>query len=77
MPLLNNRMQQNDRDVMLGPLADNGGPSETHAPGQSSPAIDAPPSAHCYLSVDQREQPRPAASDEGGFCDNGAFEYQP
>jgi hypothetical protein len=64
-------------DPMLGALADNGGVTKTHALMQESPAIDALPSAHCYLSIDQRGLPRPAASDDGGFCDIGAFEYQP
>jgi hypothetical protein len=66
-----------DGDPMLGPLTDNGGFTETHALLQGSPAIDALPSNHCYLSTDQRELPRPATTDDEQLCDIGAFEYQP
>lgn len=59
----------------LLPLADNGGPTLTHALAATSPAIDA---ADCgallpagdVLTVDQRGQPRPLFSG----CDIGAFE---
>jgi hypothetical protein len=43
-------------DPMLGPLADNGGPTKSVAPLTGSPAIDAGASA---LSTDQRGSPRP------------------
>ena len=56
----------------LGPLADNGGPTLTHALLAGSPAIDAatgcPPPA-----TDQRGEPRP----QGNGCDLGAFEAEP
>ncbi len=60
-------------DAMLGPLQDNGGPSETHALLPGSPAIDAgsldcPPPA-----TDQRGVARP----QGAACDIGAVEYLP
>ena len=58
-------------DPKLGPLADNGGPIETHAllpPG--SPAIDAGDDALCP-STDQRGVTRP----QGTQCDIGAFEF--
>jgi CSLREA domain-containing protein len=60
-------------DAMLGPLADNGGPTETHALLAGSPAIDAgspdcPPPA-----TDQRGVDRP----QGAACDIGAFESGP
>ena len=57
----------------LGPLADNGGPNETHALGEGSVAIDLIPDTECELDEDQRGEPRPA----GAGCDVGAFEVQP
>jgi hypothetical protein len=65
----------------LGPLADNGGPTMTHAllrEPDVSVAIDAIPAADCVdadgqpLTTDQRGLPRPA----GDGCDVGAFEVQ-
>ena len=60
-------------DAMLGPLQDNGGPTETHDLLPGSPAIDAgsvdcPPPA-----TDQRGVSRPQGTD----CDIGAVEYVP
>jgi hypothetical protein len=57
---------------MLGPLADNGGPTDTYALLSGSPAFDAGNAAGCP-ATDQRGLPRP------GFaaCDVGAFEAQP
>jgi hypothetical protein len=57
----------------LGPLADNGGPTMTHALGAGSIAIDRIPEAECRATEDQRGEPRPA----GSGCDVGAFEVQP
>jgi hypothetical protein len=60
----------NDRpgvDALLGPLGDNGGPTDTRALLEGSPAIDA--GAGC-AATDQRGVARPA----GGGCDIGAFE---
>ena len=56
-------------DAMLGPLADNGGPTFTHALLQGSPAIDAGEDAVCP-AVDQRGIARP----QGDACDAGAYE---
>ena len=56
----------------LLPLADNGGPTRTHALRPASPAIDAIPAAACQVTLDQRGEPRPA----GPGCDSGAFEVQ-
>ncbi len=61
-------------DPLLGPLADNGGPSAgqatwTHALLPGSPALDAGNNATC-LSTDQRGVPRP----QGAACDIGAYE---
>ena len=74
-------------DPLLGPLADNGGPTETHALQAGSPAIDAIPSGAAVAAADgqavnlvcnglvpdrdQRGVPRP----QGNGCDIGAFEY--
>jgi predicted outer membrane repeat protein len=62
----------------LEPLRDNGGPTETHALGASSIAVDFIPEGDCVdgvgdpLETDQRSEPRPA----GAGCDAGAFETQ-
>ena len=64
-------------DLKLGPLQDNGGPTETHALGQGSVAIDQIPAEDCVdadgepLTTDQRGLPRDS------MCDVGAFEVQP
>lgn len=55
-------------NLQLMPLADNGGPTKTHALDSGSMAIDA--TADC-LPVDQRGVHRP----QGGDCDVGAYEY--
>ena len=65
----------------LGPLADNGGPTMTHALGAGSVAIDQIPEADCVdangqpLTTDQRGEPRPEPG--GTKCDVGAVELQP
>ena len=54
---------------LLGPLNDNGGPTQTHALVFNSPALNA---AACPdLGLDQRGLPR-----DDGFCDIGAVEAQ-
>ncbi len=55
------------QDPLLGPLADNGGPTPTHLPGAGSPAIDA---GATNLTKDQRGQSRP----QGAGDDVGAVE---
>ena len=67
-------------DPILGPLQDNGGPTETHAlllaSPVDSPAIDAIPVADCVdtsgnpVTADQRGVSRP----QGTACDIGAYE---
>lgn len=57
-------------DPMLGPLADNGGTTQTHALLPGSPAIYAGDSAACP-ATDQRGVGRP----KGAACDIGAFEF--
>ncbi len=61
-----------DGDPRLGPLAANGGPTLTLAPGPGSAAIDALAGAACP-ATDQRGLPRPQL----GGCDAGAVEVQP
>ena len=61
----------------LGPLADNGGDTSTHALSPGSPAIDAVPAVSCTLPTDQRGSLRPAAlTSPDAPCDIGAFEAQ-
>lgn len=61
-------------DPKLGLLANNGGPTQTMALQQGSPAIDAGPPAGSCPATDQRGMPRP---DNGeGVCDIGAYEFQ-
>ena len=61
-----------DDDPMLGLLANNGGPTLTHALLSGSPAIDAGHNGYC-TTTDQRGVSRP----QGAACDIGAFEFDP
>jgi beta-glucanase (GH16 family) len=56
--------------ALVGPLADNGGPTQTHALLAGSPAIDAADDALCP-ATDQRGVARP----QGAHCDIGSYEY--
>jgi CSLREA domain-containing protein len=58
-------------DPGLGPLQDNGGPTETHRLSVDSPARNAAASAAC-LPADQRTVVRP----QDGQCDIGAVEME-
>jgi len=60
-------------ELNLGPLDNNGGPTETRELEAGSVAIDRIPAAMCPAGEDQRGEPRPA----GPMCDVGAFEVQP
>ncbi len=71
-------------DLKLGPLQDNGGPTETHALGEGSIAIDVIPEAErvdaegAPLTTDQRGETRPVTiAGPEPKCDVGAFEVQP
>lgn len=57
-------------DPMLGPLADNGGPTQTHALLEGSFALDAGWPNPFVSVIDQRSVARP----QGGAADIGAFE---
>jgi hypothetical protein len=62
---------------VLGPLADNGGPTRTRLPAAAGPGVDAIPAGTAGLcdgttATDQRGLPRPV----GGSCDVGAVERQ-
>lgn len=60
-------------DPMLAPLADNGGPTLTHALLEGSPAIDAG-NNYLFIPYDQRGEGFPRVS--GNRADIGAFELQ-
>jgi hypothetical protein len=71
----------NNINPNLGPLQNNGGPTQTQALLSGSPAIDAGNPSGCtdghghLLKTDQRGKPRPDKEDSGG-CDMGAYERQ-
>ena len=56
--------------AILSPLADNGGPTMTHALVAGSPAVDLDAACSAGLSTDQRGDSRPS----GAGCDAGAVE---
>ncbi len=68
---------QTTSDPRLGPPADNGGPTLTHALLPDSPAIDLIPfgvsGCGADYTHDQRGRPRPSLT--GDACDAGAFEF--
>ena len=69
--------------AILSPLADNGGPTMTHALPPGSPALDRAPSSSCTAApvngIDQRGQARNAngaGAVTNNECDAGSFELQ-
>jgi hypothetical protein len=66
---------------MLGPLADNGGPTMTHALQAGSPAMDAgsPGPDDACEAADQRGigRPQDGDGDAVSLCDMGAYEAEP
>ncbi|MBK9928209.1 MAG: hypothetical protein IPP66_23320 [Anaerolineales bacterium] len=63
-----NAAEMSSAQINLQPLSDNGGPTQTHALGAGSLAIDAGNDSNCP-ATDQRVT-RP----QGGHCDIGAYE---
>ena len=70
--------------ALLYPIANNGGPTQTHGLPAGSPAIDRAPNDACMAApvsgVDQRGLPRNrngAGGNSDNECDIGAFEFQP
>lgn len=59
-------------DPELGPLTDNGGPTQTHLPSMTSPVAGLVPVISCTLAVDQRNIARP----QGSVCEAGAVEIE-
>ncbi len=55
-------------------LADNGGPTRTHALVANSVALDRLPAAQCTVATDQRGPGFPRPQPSGGACDSGAYE---
>ena len=67
-----------NKDPLLGPVQNNGGPTPTQALSAGSPAIDAGDCTDLAgqpLTIDQRGVARPQPA--GGKCDIGAFEQTP
>jgi hypothetical protein len=64
-------------NLMLGPLANNGGPTLTYMPQPGSPAIDFVAAGCPPPDSDQRGAKRPVDGDSNGSarCDAGAVEY--
>ncbi|HYR22719.1 MAG TPA: choice-of-anchor Q domain-containing protein [Chthoniobacterales bacterium] len=67
-------------DPLLNSLADNGGPTNTHATQPGSQGIDRIPNGingcQSGTSVDQRGAPRAGGPGKGGnACDSGAYEF--
>ncbi len=74
---LNASSDLKNTDPKLAPLADNGGPTQTHALLLDSPAIDAGDGNGCP-DEDQRGGPRPVDGpddDSDPECDIGAYEF--
>jgi hypothetical protein len=72
----------NNTDPMLGPLQNNGGPTQTIAELEGSLTIDAGNPSGCtdgqghLLKTDQRGFPRPGKDKHDHRCDMGAYESQ-
>jgi len=64
--------QQNTNPMLASGLANNGGPTQTLALLDGSPAINKIPASACTVTTDQRGISRP----QGPACDIGAFEFR-
>jgi hypothetical protein len=60
----------------LGPLANNGGPTQTHALLSGSPAIDAIPQGTNGCGTDIATDQRGVSRPQGSACDIGSFELE-
>jgi hypothetical protein len=65
---------QTTSDPLLGALADNGGPTQTHALLTGSPARDAAPAGANGCGNDTTDDQRGVSRPIGGACDAGAYE---
>ena len=63
-------------DPNLGPLADNGGPTQTFVLLANSPAIDAGDDATCAAAPVSNLDQRGIARPNGDHCDIGAYEHE-
>ncbi|HEX5848665.1 MAG TPA: choice-of-anchor Q domain-containing protein [Rubrobacter sp.] len=63
-------------DPRLGPLADNGGPTQTHTLLSGGPAIDAIPKGTNGCGTTFAEDQRGVSRPQGSGCDIGAFELK-
>jgi CSLREA domain-containing protein len=63
-------------DPLLGDLADNGGPTQTMALQDGSPAIDAIPDGTNGCGTDITQDQRGVSRPQGSACDIGAFEVE-
>ena len=63
-------------DPKLDPLADNGGPTQTHALLSGSPAINAIPQGTNGCGTTFTEDQRGVSRPQGSACDIGAFELE-
>ncbi len=64
-------------DPLLGPLASNGGPTQTMALAFGSPAIDAAVAANCPPTDQRGQVPVDGNGDGIVVCDTGAYEFVP
>jgi len=72
---LEDQVLSTGQDPLLGPLADNGGPTLTHALLLGSPALDHGGPVPPCTSIDQRYRPRPRnVFGSPAACDVGAYE---
>lgn len=66
-------------DPGLGPLADNGGPTFTHALLPGSPAVDRVAAGECPPPTEDqrgRDRPKDGDGDARALCDSGSFELE-
>jgi predicted outer membrane repeat protein len=67
-----------DTDPQIGPLAANGGPTQTRRPSNLGPAVDLVPAGDCSPPTDQRGRSRPNDLNGDGIeaCEAGSVELQ-